>query len=256
MNNTYLVAIAKKEGISLATVRHEYNEIRFLQAMMDDPLLSTNLIFKGGTALRLVYGLDRYSEDLDFDCSNDGVASDVLLEKLQACAHALSLEVTDAWVKRQTVLLEVRHPEWKRRLKVEVSLLPKTHGKIALQSILSPLYPSTILVRTYPLPQLLAGKMVAILTRKHPAPRDLYDLFWLLSRRTEEDEEYFLSVYGEEITREQRYEKLITAVGQYSDVQIASELGAMLKPEIRDWVRSHLKERTEELLRLRLGDGE
>ena len=46
----------------------------YLQLMILDFISSTNyadkLCFIGGTNLRLVYGIDRFSEDLDFDCKN------------------------------------------------------------------------------------------------------------------------------------------------------------------------------------------
>ncbi|WP_270983233.1 nucleotidyl transferase AbiEii/AbiGii toxin family protein [Campylobacter helveticus] len=37
------------------------------------PFFEDNFVLKGGTALSLFYGLDRYSEDLDFDCKNNNM---------------------------------------------------------------------------------------------------------------------------------------------------------------------------------------
>ena len=45
---------------------HQEDRIKFMKEIL--PLFSENFILKGGTALSLFYGLDRYSEDLDFDC--------------------------------------------------------------------------------------------------------------------------------------------------------------------------------------------
>lgn len=45
---------------------YQKNRIEFIKEIL--PLFSDNFILKGGTALSLFYGLNRYSEDLDFDC--------------------------------------------------------------------------------------------------------------------------------------------------------------------------------------------
>ena len=37
------------------------------------PLIGDNFVLKGGTALSLFYGLDRYSEDLDFDAKSNNM---------------------------------------------------------------------------------------------------------------------------------------------------------------------------------------
>ena len=45
---------------------YQEDRIKFMKEIL--PLFSENFILKGGTALSLFYGLNRYSEDLDFDC--------------------------------------------------------------------------------------------------------------------------------------------------------------------------------------------
>ena len=46
----------------------------YLQLMILDYISTTkyakNLVFIGGTNLRIIHGIDRFSEDLDFDCKN------------------------------------------------------------------------------------------------------------------------------------------------------------------------------------------
>ena len=46
----------------------------YLQLLILDYLATTPFVrkttFIGGTSLRLVYGIDRFSEDLDFDCKD------------------------------------------------------------------------------------------------------------------------------------------------------------------------------------------
>lgn len=258
MNEQELLTLARQQDIDLSTVAHEEREIRFLAGIADDPLLATHLIFKGGTALRLVYLCDRYSDDLDFDLRTRGALAKKILAALRAVAEKQELEITDSWVKLKTILLEVRAPGWKRKLKIEVSSIPRSNADAAIvRNVVSPVYPASVNVLTYPLPILLAGKMLAILERPYRTPRDLYDLFWLLSRGVEENSAYLKAAAMKEKVkkivkdREKLYQALIEAVDDYDTTQIRSELGALLPRKQRGWAGVELQERTKELLRLR-----
>ncbi|TSC58807.1 MAG: hypothetical protein Greene041619_353 [Candidatus Peregrinibacteria bacterium Greene0416_19] len=259
MNEQELLALARQQDIDPSTAFHEEREVRFLARMAEDPVLGTHLAFKGGTALRFVYLCDRYSDDLDFDLVRADATPRQILSKLRGIADALALEVTDAWIKRRTVLLEARAPGWKRRLKIEISLLPRA-AKLAtiVRNVVTPVYGASVNVLTYPLPLLLAGKMLAILERPYRTPRDLYDLFWLLSRDVEEDAAYLRDAATNPVAkklasdRPALYRALLEQVDAYADRQIATELGALLPRRQRRWASSDLKDRTRELLELRL----
>jgi uncharacterized protein YecT (DUF1311 family) len=100
---------------------------------------------------------------------------------------------------------------------------------------------------------LLSGKMLAVLRRPDKTPRDLYDLFWLLSRGVEENQKYCRLLDGEEFADQKHlYQSLLESVEAYAEERIATELCAMLTRSQRAWVREHLKERTKELIALRL----
>ena len=47
----------------------EYIQLMVLDYLADTPYIG-KLAFIGGTNLRLIKGIDRFSEDLDFDCKN------------------------------------------------------------------------------------------------------------------------------------------------------------------------------------------
>lgn len=258
MTDAELRALSREQGIDFMTLLHERREVQLLAGIADDPVLALHLAFKGGTALRLIYLCDRYSDDLDFDCVRRGEEPGSILRRLRFLAEKQKLEVTDAHCKRNTVLLEAREKGWKRQLKIKVSILPRP-GNIttAVKNIVTPVFPSSVNVLTYPLPILLSGKMLAVLERSVPTPRDLYDLFWLLSRNVSEDEAY-LSLASRQHFEDRRvlYQSLLSRIEKYTDRQIATELGAFLPRTQRTWVRSHLKERTRELLELRLASME
>jgi predicted nucleotidyltransferase component of viral defense system len=59
--------IAYREGVRDTQIEKDYVLTRLLAAIVRNPMLSKNLVFKGGTVLRKFYFADyRYSEDLDF----------------------------------------------------------------------------------------------------------------------------------------------------------------------------------------------
>jgi predicted nucleotidyltransferase component of viral defense system len=254
-----VLALARQQDIDPATILHEEREVRLLAGIAADPVLALHLAFKGGTALRLIYLCDRYSDDLDFDLVRRDATPRQVLKRLRAAAVGQRWEVTDAWVKRRTVLLEVRAPGWRRRLKVEVSLLAQ-RGRVptAVRNVVTPVFPTSVTVLTYPLPVLLSGKMLAVLERRYRTPRDLYDLFWLLSRGVEEDAAYLhraaTAAATKALTRSRPalYRALLARVDGYADDQIRTELGALLPRAQRRWAGVELKERTRELFQLRL----
>jgi len=61
---------ARDLKIDVTQVVREFWEVLILKGLFDSPE-GKFLIFKGGTALRLVYGSPRFSEDLDFSLAED-----------------------------------------------------------------------------------------------------------------------------------------------------------------------------------------
>lgn len=82
----------------------EYVELLALQYLSQSPF-APKLIFIGGTCLRMVYGIDRFSEDLDFDCKNLSheefvQMTDTLIDYLRG--NGLMVEVRDKENSRLT----------------------------------------------------------------------------------------------------------------------------------------------------------
>jgi hypothetical protein len=160
--------------------------------------------FYGGTALRILYGLDRYSEDLDFSllgaASRFELASysKALEKELVAFGFDVHFEpvrkkaispVQSAFLKADTLsqLLIVRTPDQlvKRihrdavlKIKLEVDTDPPSEFETHTRYVLKPI---PFAVRTYVLPDLFAGKMHAVLCRRwkrRVKGRDWYDFVW------------------------------------------------------------------------------
>jgi predicted nucleotidyltransferase component of viral defense system len=117
----------------------------------------TPLVLKGGTALLLCYGLDRFSEDLDFDATKK-------LNLESRIEHALQ-PVTDT-VQRYRIEYAAAGNEG--RLKVEISCRDAIHeSDVTVRAG----------IRTWQASRLIAQKLNALAGRT--AARDLYDIHFL-----------------------------------------------------------------------------
>lgn len=160
--------------------------------------------FYGGTALRILYGLDRFSEDLDFSLLapspdfNLARYTASLEEELQAFGFNVRVEMIDKAVESavqsaflkantRTELLVIEAGEeftgqvaagQVLKVKIEVDTDPPPGFSTQTRYLLQPI---PFAVRSYSLPDLFAGKMHAILCRKwknRVKGRDWYDLVW------------------------------------------------------------------------------
>ncbi len=166
--------------------------------------------FYGGTALRILYGLDRYSEDMDFSllAPSPGFSfekyGEALKREIESFGFTVSFEprnrnkdnpIASAFLKSNTFseLVSIQTPESvitkipKRqilKIKLEVDTDPPPCFETEMKFHLSPIPFS---VRAYTLPDLFAGKMHAVLCRRWKnriKGRDWYDLVWYVSRGT------------------------------------------------------------------------
>ena len=166
--------------------------------------------FYGGTALRIMYGLDRFSEDLDFTLLVPDPKFTLdkyfpgLEKELKSFGFEFSLQRVDkdaaqatesAFLKANTQILFLNiegakgfaneiHKDQKLKIKFEVDVDPAVSFDTEIKTLL---LPSPYTVKTLTLPSLFAGKMHAALLRKWKnriKGRDFYDVQWYLARKT------------------------------------------------------------------------
>lgn len=163
--------------------------------------------FYGGTALRIFYGLNRFSEDLDFSLLKEDpeFSLDTYLKYIEEEFIALGLKVSvrtkvksvesnieSAFLKSETIwselLLEYSLPQIglthspSIKIKIEVDTRPpmgfETEEKLLLK-------PYSFYVKCFKKEDLFAGKMHALLFRKwknNVKGRDWYDLEWYIQK--------------------------------------------------------------------------
>ena len=170
----------------------EYLQARILECLQRAGAMIP-LAFQGGTALRFLYNIARFSEDLDFSLEHADAdySFRTYLKEIQSTFTAegynVQVKVSDqktvhsAFVRFYGLLYELKlssQPTEALSVKIEIDTNPPKGATLEVD-----------LVRRYiPLrlqhhdrASLLAGKLHAILQRPYAKGRDLYDLMWYLS---------------------------------------------------------------------------
>lgn len=174
-------------------VAREFLQILALKTIADSDGFK-QLAFVGGTALRTIYGLRRFSEDLDFFLINsNGYEFKSLLESLNKSFILNGLKVSLKQDKEKTVnsafvqfpglslaLGLSGHNEQKLSIKIEVDVMPPAGWNLQT-TVISRTYLFGIL--HYDLPSMFAGKLHACFYRRYTKGRDIYDLFWYVGRK-------------------------------------------------------------------------
>ena len=191
--------ITKKELLDLSRFSHfkpHQQEKHYIQSIILNSIYSTitdELIFKGGTCLLFFYGLNRFSEDLDFtmikdfelkkiisnierDLENLGISNKI--SKIQENALSFSLKIG------------VEGPLFNKEIErcfvsIDISKREKVESFDILE--LKPNYREIMGFRVNVMSEkeMLAEKIRALLTRNQA--RDLFDIHFLLNKNIEID---------------------------------------------------------------------
>lgn len=175
--------LAKLLRIDITQIAREYWEILILKGLFDSPE-GKHLIFKGGTALRLVYGSPRFSEDLDFSLTRDRLKGkfNILIKKI--ISPFPELKLTDLEEKYYTYLGEIKVTQdylpLPFRINIEISKRQQRGYKSELLIISSPVSTVQCLGRVATIEQLYKDKIVCL--KERAKSKDVFDL-WYLSQK-------------------------------------------------------------------------
>ncbi len=163
--------------------------------------------FYGGTCLRIFYGLERFSEDMDFSLLKKDINFNLenyftpILSEFKALGRDVVISkkekkkqtnVESAFLKEDTSVYNLQfRTERTIKIKIEVDTDPpagfSTEHKLLL-------LPFSFMARCYSLPDLYAGKIHALLFRgwrNRVKGRDWYDLEWYVRNNTKLNIEHF-----------------------------------------------------------------
>lgn len=201
-------------------IKQEQFELEILDGMNSAKMLK-NLIFGGGTMLRLCYGLNRFSVDLDFWAAGK-IDSRALFKDIESML-ASAYTITDAADKFNTLLFEVRSKNYPRLLKIEIR---KEEKKVYVErSIAFSRHSNTqVLLNTVSLKDMMAAKTEALLARKEI--RDAFDMEFLVKRG--------ITLTASAETRE----RIKAVISSFTKKDYTSKLGSLLEESDRKYYSS------------------
>lgn len=190
----YLATLVEnaRNPTQVKNITREYLQARILGILQRGGAMIP-LAFQGGTALRFLFSIPRFSEDLDFALERPEADYDfrgylrAIEKEFLAEGYSPNIKVSDrkvvhsAFVRFYGLPYELdlsRQPGETFSIKLEVDTEPPAGAGLATTLIRR--Y-ETLQLQHHDRPSLLAGKLHAVLQRSYTKGRDLYDLIWYLS---------------------------------------------------------------------------
>ncbi len=237
MINEYLEKIVREEkskGSSPLYIRSllkEYLQVLVLEYIYTSDYKS-KFIFTGGTCLRHVFGLERLSEDLDFDVLED-VDVESLVEELEKYFKEKlfykELKISIKQKRRQVLLkfpclqkLGLAQESESDLLYIKMDIAKIVGVSFKTEKTSKNIFGSNFVILHYDLPSLFAGKITAILTRnllegnenrEVLKGRDIFDLLWYLKKGIKPNLFFLQERLGENITEVELKKRLFEKVG-------------------------------------------
>jgi len=241
--------LSKKLHIDLFTVYREYLQLLFLKYFYAQNE-SKKIYFKGGTALRFLFGSFRFSEDLDF---TNLLPKEKLKNLIDKALQDLTKEGGEVSFKEEKTIAnafcgrifqKLSELNFPLTIRLDFSLREKPF--LTDTSYIETIFP----VGPYPqvvhlkIEELLAEKVRAVLTRVRG--RDVFDLYFLLSKKTPIDWKLVnkkMALYKKTAD----IKKLIEAIKNFPQSEIKEDLTKFLPTTHRNLVEK-IKDLTLEKL--------
>lgn len=199
-------------------ILREYLQCQFLDLLYSQPA-ARQLSFIGGTSLRLLRGLDRFSEDLDFDNPH------LKTKELLVLFRFVHKRFTILGLTPELHFKAVTPSNWRGEIRFGQSLLNDLgissyrHEKLMIKvELAKPQWITTLeaitlnrfgviqVIVTNSLPTILSQKTLAALYRRSTRARDFYDIVWLLSQQVRPN---FATLQAEKITNMSDYKNTL-----------------------------------------------
>lgn len=229
-------------------------------------------LFYGGTALRLLYKLPRFSEDLDFSLLKKDDDFDLkqyhaaIVAELEAFGFSVEIEkkeknidsqIDSAFIKAATKihLLKISAPPQISdqiqsnqilKIKLEVDTNPPGGHKLEVIDLYRPVI---FQVKTMPLSDLFAGKLHAVFARNWKARvkgRDFYDYLWYLGKNVSPN----LDHLKERLVQSGHWQRDQALTPEIFKEKLIQRFDQLNVEQARSDVRSFIKEREIDSLEL------
>ena len=237
--------------------------------------------FYGGTALRIFYGLDRYSEDLGFSLLKPNPIFSIepyfkaIIDEFKSLGLTVSIKekkktkqtaIDSAFLKTETIWQEIVLEDIIKetgvrsnktlKIKIEVDRQPPLNFKTEEKLVFRPF---SFYVKCFTKPSLFAGKMHALLFRKwlnRVKGRDWYDLEWYIKKGIPLNVNHFLTRakdtnnwQNDSISDEQIVELLNTKIKSVSFSSIKEDVVRFIQNDdvLNIWSPEYFKDLIEKI---------
>jgi predicted nucleotidyltransferase component of viral defense system len=269
----------QNEAEILSTLREIMQEITLAGLSRTD--FFEKAAFYGGTALRIFYGLDRFSEDLDFSLLKPDPDFSIepyfktLVDEFKSLGLTVSIKekkkakqtaIDSAFLKADTIWQEIVLEDIIKetgvrsnktlKIKIEVDRQPPLNFKTEEKLLLRPF---SFYVKCFARPSLFAGKMHALLFRNwknRVKGRDWYDVEWYIKKGIPLDVNHFLARAKDtndwkedSISKEQIIELLDTKIKSVSFSSIKEDVVRFIKNDdvLNIWSPEYFKDLIEKM---------
>lgn len=221
-------------------IKHKNQLYILLKEILQDPLLSQNLMFKGGTYASLRGVLDRFSIDLDFDLPEKSKKEDIR-KRCYEIFKKLSLEIKDESRRHLQFFLKYQAPEGERNtLKLEINddvSKYNEYEKVLLEQV-------NMYCNGHTLDTMFANKLFACKARYDKngkiAGRDFYDIYKFFLQGLSINEKVVEERSGMEYVN--YLKSLITFINKHLTMTLLNQdLNPLVKQKDLDKLLIHIK---------------
>ncbi len=252
----------------IRNILKEYLQVYVLSFIYTSPSYNKKLIFTGGTCLRHFYGLGRLSEDIDFDyvseINSKKLMSDLydfFEKKYKYSEISISLKQKDKQVLIKFPVLKdlgLAYPGGSELLYVKMDISEIPSKKYSVVTSTQNRYGFNYIAKHYDLPDLMAGKLHAILTRRFLRDkenreslkgRDYFDLLWFVNKGVRPNIQRLSDMLNEKISMKQLEERVDEKVNNLEKYK--QDFKSDLSPLITDpeFIKYYIENYREEYFR-------
>ncbi|MFA5188281.1 MAG: nucleotidyl transferase AbiEii/AbiGii toxin family protein [Patescibacteria group bacterium] len=225
-------------------------------------------IMYGGSALRIIHGLDRMSVDLDFEVST--AVTEKFLEELQkeietyfantyaAGSDFLVVKITNArgLLLKFNVGTELSLGQSSNQIHVKIDLNHFVAPKTVIERRPINRGQFSFVIKTYNMSSLMASKIAAIFLRGtrgvgeaifEEKGRDIYDLLWYMNKKAVPDLDYLIAKGIEVKNFRALFDQLTLQMNKVSDTNLKQDLTPLftdlrfIENWLKNWRESYLR---------------
>lgn len=213
----------------LNKTKHRVVLIEILKSIYADPDMRTVLGFKGGTAALLFYDLPRMSVDLDFNLI-DLDKKKLVFDTLKVILGQFGM-LREAVEKRYTLFFLLSYEKQQHTIKVEISKRTSLSG-------FQPMRYLGISMLVMKQGDMVANKLVALLTRREFVMRDVFDLWFFLKNKWEINEQIVKECTQLSLSKALKLaENKIDSIDKH---ELLKGLGELVDERQKIWIKNHL----------------